>query len=605
MKKRKSIGCCCALSLVTLAISLSAGFAWASSDAKPVRFGISPFAAFSYNDPIIEETIRTIHEAVAPRPLEVIHPLTMKEYQARVSEGCCSILLSSSGFYSRMVNVAGLKAAVTVVSDRTPDPNHAEGSAFIARKDRSDLMSIESLKGTHLAAVEDGGFSGFYIGMDEVYRHGFDPEKFFSRISYLGAEAGDIVSAVREGRADVGLVRTCTLEAMGEDWSDLRVIGRKDNVAFGCATSTELFPNWTISTTPAASPEFTRKVVRALLMMKPIEKGLHWGIATDFTAADRLYRDLKLGPYAYLREWTLARVWKEYRSVIVLAILALVGALLHSIRAAALIKRATDQLNKAHEKELRIQEESRRIAEHMDKMQRIWVVNQMGTMFAHELKQPLGAISSYGYGLLKWIDSGRELPKESLRQTVEKISNASKRAGATLDRLRLYARGKREVLLFDAVESAEAVISECEKSMRMATPIETRLSGAPVLLEMSPLEFEALVTNIIRNASDAVKELPDPQILVELSQGDGKAFLSVSDNGPKLGEKEFERLRSFSLMSTKENGMGFGLSIIRSIVEQNRGEIAFTQGAERGLTVKIAFPLADIEDEKNADTNRG
>lgn len=91
-------------------------------------------------------------------------------------------------------------------------------------------------------------------------------------------------------------------------------------------------------------PEVAKRVVETLLSMKRGDRHESWSVATDFTAVDRAYRLLKIGPYAYLREPTFKHWLREHRTS-VLILLILVGALsLHAWRSDVLVLRRTEEL---------------------------------------------------------------------------------------------------------------------------------------------------------------------------------------------------------------------------------------------------------------------
>ncbi|MFR3029764.1 MAG: sensor histidine kinase, partial [Sutterella wadsworthensis] len=75
-----------------------------------------------------------------------------------------------------------------------------------------------------------------------------------------------------------------------------------------CARSTELYPTWTVGTTKVTDPRVSRSVTQALLALKPTgANGIYWGVATDYSSVDKLFRETRTGPYAYLNTWSLKR----------------------------------------------------------------------------------------------------------------------------------------------------------------------------------------------------------------------------------------------------------------------------------------------------------
>ena len=120
-----------------------------------------------------------------------------------------------------------------------------------------------------------------------------------------------------DGTADVAFLRLCFLEEWLERHPEhqgrFKVINRKDGPGEVCARSTELYPTWTVGTTKVTDPRVSRSVTQALLALKPTgANGIYWGVATDYSSVDKLFRETRTGPYAYLNTWSLKRFIAEY-----------------------------------------------------------------------------------------------------------------------------------------------------------------------------------------------------------------------------------------------------------------------------------------------------
>ena len=105
-------------------------------------------------------------------------------------------------------------------------------------------------------------------------------------------------------------------------------------------------------------------------------------------------------------------------------------------------------------------------------------------------------------------------------------------------------------------------------------------------------EMRVLIHNLIRNASEAMGEKASKPIKVRLVKdaAAGMCRLTVRDYGPKLSEDKLEGLQ-VALHSSKADGLGLGLAIIRSILEAHHGEIRFTPQDPQGLLARVLIPL--------------
>lgn len=111
------------------------------------------------------------------------------------------------------------------------------------------------------------------------------------------------------------------------------------------------YPGWTVIASAGLPPETLRNVTMALYAISP-EEIWHsqWLPATDFARIDKLFKELRFGPYEYLRHWTAERIWKEYSLWILLFAAALLFGLLHTIRSDMLVRRRTAELAAASDR---------------------------------------------------------------------------------------------------------------------------------------------------------------------------------------------------------------------------------------------------------------
>ena len=595
-----------------------ATLAMPAPDVKTLRVAIVAYVRPSPFEAIVEPTVEALRRQFGENVLE-IRRYTLSQLAEAVEKREVDIFLSSSGFFLRMIPT-GARSLATVVSEDYPDPNHNDGSTLVVLNERDDLRTLADLQGTSLATSTRLGFTGRLVPMGEIYRAGFDPEHFFSQTLYLGGgtRVHEALDLLRRKSVDVANLRLCFIEEWladhPEDTGRFRVINRKDTSVPGkpeaCARSTDLYPSWTIATTAATDPNVSRLVTRVLLEMPPQgEKNLYWGVATDFGSIDRLFRDLKTGPYAYLRDWTVKRFLSEYREAVVLVVLLALGLVGHSVRVSQLVRRRTRLLVEALDTQERLKNEARDAGERLERLERIGVVGQLSTIFAHEMRQPLAAISLYSLGLRKIAQNAENsenggnaggVPAAKIIDVLEKLDRQTARADAIVTRVRSYAKRRgacrQAVALKDVVRSAVAdlTVTGRWKSEIVATPLED------VTIEADPFEMELVAVNLIKNALESLEvQVTDgrfpskatPTVTVAVVATETQALLIVSDNGRPIEEDLLRRLAE-SAPSTKEEGLGLGLSIVRGIVESHAGRLTFERGGTGSLSARVAIPVA-------------
>lgn len=566
--------------------------------AAPIRFGISEFAERSVNEPIIPATVALLEQTFGKDNVSAV-TYSVEALQQAAKAGDVDIILSSAGTYRRLsLEGAGVHSLASVASARVPDPNYADGSVFFTRKDRDDIRTIEDLRGKTIAASHRWAFSGWQIAMGDLLERGILPEGFFGEVLFKGHDMPQVVSAVVNGEADAGIVRTCFLEDMGMDPSEFRILGeRPRDGRIDCVRSTDLYPNWTIATLPSLAPEVSRQMAAALFSMPTMENGLRWSIANDFRPIDLLFYKLKIGPYEYLQHFNLKRFLMQYWPFIAMAFLVMMGLLLHSVTVSSLVRRRTAELVNALEHEKVLEAETQAAQNRFVRLQKVGVIGQMSSIIAHELRQPLGSIELYCYGLLRGLEDGTETPKMTAK-SVERINALAERAADIVDQVRAYAKGDRQRTPVELQAALAAAVAEARKT--------TRTSGVPIRVNMqesmslwvtaNPLEIELIVVNLVKNAVEALEKRPGGEVTVTLSFSGGYAVVSVADNGDVITDEAWGRMRQEYLTSEKSAGLGLGLSIVRSMTEDLGGELRFDRPATGGLTAKVRLKTVAVKE---------
>ena len=224
---------------------------------------------------------------------------------------------------------------------------------------------------------------------------------------------------------------------------------------------------------------------------------------------------------------------------------------------------------------------------------RLVAVGEVASTLAHELNQPLGALSSFAIGLLNRLNGGNiTLPE--LLPVVERMARLAERAGGIIKRVNAFAR-KRELSRqqLDLVAFFQRVLVLFDDEQR-TTPAWA-LPEHPIWIEADELLLEHLVNNLVSNAQDwAPFGGQSAQVWVSLMQDtvQGMAVLTVADTGPGVTDDAQTTIFN-AFVSRKEGGMGMGLAICRSIVEAHHGRIEVSRDPVLGgARFTVLLPLA-------------
>jgi two-component system sensor kinase FixL len=229
-------------------------------------------------------------------------------------------------------------------------------------------------------------------------------------------------------------------------------------------------------------------------------------------------------------------------------------------------------------------------------------VSEMGTLassLAHELNQPLTAVANYCEAARDLLD--REPDAEALAMVREALDEASKqsiRAGQIVRRLRDFmSHGEIERRL----ESLPRLISEANAlalvgSREHGIDVQVRLDPAAGRVLVDRIQIQQVLVNLIRNAIDAMVDSAERSLTIRTTAiGDGMVRVTVEDTGSGIGP-EIARQLFQPFVTSKQGGMGIGLSICRTIVEAQGGRIWFEPRPGGGTAFHFTLAAGEAEE---------
>jgi signal transduction histidine kinase len=230
---------------------------------------------------------------------------------------------------------------------------------------------------------------------------------------------------------------------------------------------------------------------------------------------------------------------------------------------------------------------------HLD---RVASLGALATSLAHELNQPLTAILTNAQAAQVLLENGSCSPDE-LGEVLTDIVEDDRRAGDIIYRMRrMLKKGavQAETVDLNAI-THDAIRLVAGRAARQRVTIEPLLSRLPVRVSGDSVQLQQVIVNLLLNAIDATAQRLDGprRVTIETRTSDREAQLAVSDTGTGVDAAGLTRLfRPF--FSTKQEGLGVGLSISRTIVETHRGRIWAENGSD-GAVFYIAFARAAEE----------
>lgn len=517
-----------------------------------------------------------------------------------VREKKIDIFLSNSGFYRTFIN-GGIKDIATVITNFSPDPNKGEGSVIFVRSDRNDLNHLEDLRNLKVSAKSPNGFAGWPIALREISLKGYDPEKFFKEILFVGWNIEKVFENVLTGQADIGVAQACYLEKFLQNnpalIGKLKVLNSKEDEGFPCKHSSMLYPNWTVGITPSLSTEDARMLAVNLLSEPSGTNGLKWVVATKFDEVDSLLKELKLPPYEYLKEWSLEKIFRDRPFTFIFLFSALFGFAIYSLMANRLIKKRSQQLADAILLQEKYYEENERTKSTLVSMERIKLLKNLSVVVAHEIKNPLNAIRCYAYALKMKHKEGKLSP-ERLEKALDAMQNKIDYASDVVKKIQSIVKADSKPQPIDLNVEIEKIVKTFILYSSPQVEVIFLKSDVPALIFADPFEISLCLMNLLSNASEAMKNIANAQIQLKIITESHNAVIYIENSGKIISHKELERFTD-SVASNKPTGFGVGILLIKEVVFKYHGTINFYPKKLGGLKITITFPLDDNPEYEN------
>jgi two-component system sensor kinase FixL len=247
---------------------------------------------------------------------------------------------------------------------------------------------------------------------------------------------------------------------------------------------------------------------------------------------------------------------------------------------------------------VRTQEELHRQHDQLAHALQVSTLGEMATSLAHELNQPLTALLGNARAALRLYSASRSPSagvSEDVQETLSDIAHDAARAGEILRHLRDLIRKdeskKAPLDVNQAIRGVEGLVRAAALENDVALSLD--LAPGVTLCVGDAIQIQQVVLNLVHNGMEAMRCVPRPErrmVVRTLREKEG-VVVSIEDAGPPVSQEVLDRLFT-PFFSTKENGLGMGLSVSRSIIQDHHGHIEARRGGARGLVVRFTLPTA-------------
>jgi PAS domain S-box-containing protein len=224
---------------------------------------------------------------------------------------------------------------------------------------------------------------------------------------------------------------------------------------------------------------------------------------------------------------------------------------------------------------------------------RLTTMGEMVAGIAHEINQPLSAMSNYADACMLALGKIDDDRTTQIKQWAEQIGQQAVRCGDIIKRLRQYVKQKQTnnacVNINNVIQDSVALM---RTEIRQNVSVECDLDDPSTSVRGNPVELQQVIVNLLANAHEAAQHCESSRQKVTLRSTVAGEFLriDVEDNGPGIHAENLDRLYD-AFFTTKSDGIGMGLAISRSIVERHNGRLWAENKRPHGAAFHLELPL--------------
>lgn len=541
--------------LLTAVAPARAETGWGRDHEFPVQLTIGVQATLppAFRAEVLKPTERYLKEAL-PAARIVYRDMAIDDLKREVSEGRIRAYFADPGFFSDLQSEGRSEELVALRPPETLDPTYSTGIAVVVPA-ASPVTRLADLEALTVVSDRPDDFGTQIIFEGLLADEGVSADRM--RFVYTDFVPPAPLLRLARGEADAAVVPTCELEWAVDAGllvrSDFRVLDETTRFS-RCARSSKLFPSVIFGASSSLDASAARALTVALLKAPAMPTGASWSIVTDFSIVKDLYRRLKRGPYEYLRAEAEPSFWERHRQTILWGGSAILGAFLFILgylaHVRALVRRRTRELEAVIREKDRTAARERTLREKLERMERAGIVSELSSFFAHEVRQPVAAVTAFA-GALK-LYAKEHFPEDRLlTHTSSRIVDEAERVSEIVERVRGYARGRRHP---SEVRGAMSLLDEALAGFRLSSvssglTVHVFADGDPTV-EVEPLEMTLVLLNLLKNAATAMRRSDATTLAVSVvteredDEADDPARQSprarvvfrIADLGPKVSD---------------------------------------------------------------------
>jgi PAS domain S-box-containing protein len=332
-----------------------------ASQVQTVKIGVLAKRGIEKSMLKWEPTAEFLNQRLTDFQFQIV-PMKFDEIPILVKNKLVDFVIVNPAIYVELYIKYDIRRILTLNNRLAPGAELTQfGSVIFTHTDRDDLNTLSDLKNQKIAAVHLTSLGGWMMAIREMKKNGIY-EHDLKSVDYLQIHDA-VVKSVLSKTADIGIVRTDTLERMQAEnhlnIDVIKIINPQSFQEYPFLISTPLYPEWPIAKLKHTSGNLAKKIVLELLQLKANEKAAiaakikGWTIPENYLSVHEILKDLEVGPYKGINKISFAKVIKSYQYSAITIVLIIIVLTIMALR----IMRLNKQLE-SEQKNLKLSQEN-------------------------------------------------------------------------------------------------------------------------------------------------------------------------------------------------------------------------------------------------------
>jgi len=542
-------------------------------------------------------TAQYLTKVIKNKKFEIV-PISFDNLFNYIEDKKVDFILTNSGFYVELEYKYGVQRITTLVNKHLSGLSQKKfGGVIFSHIDNEKLFSsIVDVKGANFVAVNEKSLGGWQMAWRELAENGIDRENDFASLNFKGTH-DDVVYSILNKNADVGTVRTDTIERMAMegkiDINKIHVINAKEYEGFPFLTSTRLYPEWPLAKLKHTSDSLSKEVVIALMQMKSTSDAaikasiIGWSTPLSYQSVHACFKFLKISPY--YQEIKILEVIEKYLYWIIFYFLlasVAIGMLVYQIRLTKYLKHAQKEL---------VQTEK---------------MASMGRLVAgvsHEVNTPIGIAVTAASHLKNEVEKFEndyttgELTQSSFESFIQTSIKSSDYILLNIERaVKLIQNFKNisvdqssnDIREFDIKEYLEEIITSLHPKIKKTSHKVIIKCDNGLRINSNPGVLYQIFSNLIFNSLiHGFDNIENGHILIEVNSSYKYLYITYMDDGKGVSADGLKKIFDpFYTTKRSSGGSGLGTHIIYNLVTQKLGgKITVDSKENKGLVYTMIF----------------